>query len=81
MEGSSTKAILPKIVDGATDKNAVDVVQDVGDVDEPLKDDFKDNIGGEPLFISSISKDEPVVTRRELWSYYLYYNGDNVRLC
>ncbi|KAF9038315.1 MFS general substrate transporter [Hymenopellis radicata] len=27
--------------------------------------------------VSSISKDEPVVTRRELWSYYLYYNGDN----
>lgn len=23
------------------------------------------------------SYDEPVVTRRELWSYYLYYNGDN----
>ncbi|KAI9467369.1 MFS general substrate transporter [Lactarius psammicola] len=23
------------------------------------------------------SYDEPVVTRKELWSYYLYYNGDN----
>jgi hypothetical protein len=23
-----------------------------------------------PLFISSIRKDEPIVTRRELWSYY-----------
>ncbi|TFY79226.1 hypothetical protein EWM64_g4783 [Hericium alpestre] len=23
------------------------------------------------------SSDEPIVTRRELWSYYLYYNGDN----
>ncbi|TFK46944.1 MFS general substrate transporter [Heliocybe sulcata] len=22
-------------------------------------------------------KDEPIVTRKELWSYYLYYNGDN----
>lgn len=21
-------------------------------------------------------RDEPVVTRKELWSYYLYYNGD-----
>ncbi|KAK7470043.1 hypothetical protein VKT23_001480 [Stygiomarasmius scandens] len=28
-------------------------------------------------FVSSITKNEPVVTRRELWSYYLYYNGDN----
>ncbi|KAJ6458670.1 autophagy-related protein 22-like protein [Mycena vitilis] len=33
--------------------------------------------GKRPLFVSSIGKDEPVVTRRELWSYYLYYNGDN----
>lgn len=24
----------------------------------------------QPTFISSISKDEPIVTRRELWSYY-----------
>ncbi|KZT29497.1 hypothetical protein NEOLEDRAFT_1175178, partial [Neolentinus lepideus HHB14362 ss-1] len=32
------------------------------------------------LPISSLpidGKDEPIVTRRELWSYYLYYNGDN----
>ncbi|KAF7355720.1 Autophagy-related protein [Mycena sanguinolenta] len=29
------------------------------------------------LFVSSIGRNEPLVTRRELWSYYLYYNGDN----
>ncbi|KIK67166.1 hypothetical protein GYMLUDRAFT_37220 [Collybiopsis luxurians FD-317 M1] len=29
------------------------------------------------IFISSISQNEPVVTRKELWSYYSYYNGDN----
>ncbi|KAF7302468.1 Autophagy-related protein [Mycena chlorophos] len=34
---------------------------------------------GKPsLFVSSIHKNEPVVTRKELWSYYMYYNGDNV---
>ncbi|KAL4076304.1 autophagy-related protein 22-like protein [Scleroderma yunnanense] len=27
-------------------------------------------------FIASVDKNEPLVTRRELWSYYLYYNGD-----
>ncbi|KAJ2993480.1 hypothetical protein NUW54_g7713 [Trametes sanguinea] len=27
--------------------------------------------------IAPVSKDEPIVTRKELWSYYLYYNGDN----
>ncbi|KAG2115812.1 autophagy-related protein 22-like protein [Suillus discolor] len=29
------------------------------------------------IAILSISNDEPLVTRRELWSYYLYCNGDN----
>ncbi|KAH8113677.1 MFS general substrate transporter [Phellopilus nigrolimitatus] len=29
------------------------------------------------LPIASIDKNEPIVTRRELWSYYLYCNGDN----
>ncbi|OBZ70315.1 Autophagy-related protein 22-1 [Grifola frondosa] len=27
--------------------------------------------------IAPLKREEPVVTRRELWSYYLYYNGDN----
>ncbi|KAF8166982.1 MFS general substrate transporter [Pholiota molesta] len=39
-----------------------------------------DNVGKRskgPTFVSSITKDEPIVTRKELWSYYLYYNGDN----
>lgn len=26
-----------------------------------------------PAFVSSVSKDEPVTTRRELWSYYRTY--------
>ncbi|KAJ3522913.1 hypothetical protein NMY22_g11679 [Coprinellus aureogranulatus] len=25
----------------------------------------------------NLGHDEPIVTRKELWSYYLYYNGDN----
>ncbi|KZP21589.1 MFS general substrate transporter [Athelia psychrophila] len=29
------------------------------------------------VLISSVGANEPIVTRRELWSYYLYYNGDN----
>ncbi|KAH9833644.1 MFS general substrate transporter [Rhodofomes roseus] len=27
--------------------------------------------------VTPAKREEPVVTRRELWSYYLYYNGDN----
>ena len=32
--------------------------------------DDKSNGGSAPPFVSSIRKDEPIVTRRELWSYY-----------
>ncbi|EJD01666.1 MFS general substrate transporter [Fomitiporia mediterranea MF3/22] len=35
------------------------------------------NVGSTPPPIAPVNKEEPVVTRRELWSYYLYYNGDN----
>ncbi|KAE8146558.1 autophagy-related protein Atg22B2 [Aspergillus avenaceus] len=31
----------------------------------------------ERLFRSEEDYDQPTTTRRELWSYYLYYNGDN----
>ncbi|KAL6309818.1 MFS general substrate transporter [Sparassis latifolia] len=27
--------------------------------------------------IAPLRREEPLVTRKELWSYYLYYNGDN----
>ncbi|KAH9947214.1 MFS general substrate transporter [Amylocystis lapponica] len=27
--------------------------------------------------VAPVRREEPVVTRKELWSYYLYYNGDN----
>ncbi|KAG7097537.1 hypothetical protein E1B28_004876 [Marasmius oreades] len=43
------------------------------DVDE--KQDTREHQG--VTLVSSINDDEPVVTRRELWSYYLYYNGNN----
>ncbi|TCD61408.1 hypothetical protein EIP91_008512 [Steccherinum ochraceum] len=33
--------------------------------------------GKTQIAIARISDDEPLVTRKELWSYYLYYNGDN----
>ncbi|KAF8437153.1 MFS general substrate transporter [Boletus edulis BED1] len=46
--------------------------------------DVKDD-GGSPgkgetkstALVATLQQDEPVVTRRELWSYYLYSNGDN----
>jgi len=27
--------------------------------------------------LAEVNVEEPIVTRKELWSYYLYYNGDN----
>ncbi|KAI0265826.1 MFS general substrate transporter [Gloeopeniophorella convolvens] len=42
-------------------------------------DDKKDAVvaAEEVPIVAPANYDEPVVTRRELWSYYLYYNGDN----
>ncbi|KAG6373769.1 MFS general substrate transporter [Boletus reticuloceps] len=40
--------------------------------DSPGKGNTKSTV-----LIATLQEDEPVVTRRELWSYYLYYNGDN----
>ncbi|KAG2141648.1 autophagy-related protein 22-like protein [Suillus cothurnatus] len=48
-------------------------VKQVGDI----KSDELSDQDANQIAISSIGKDEPLVTRRELWSYYLYYNGDN----
>ncbi|KAE8348845.1 autophagy-related protein Atg22B2 [Aspergillus coremiiformis] len=31
----------------------------------------------DPLFRAEEDYDQPTTTRKELWSYYLYYNGDN----
>jgi hypothetical protein len=38
----------------------------------------EDNVGKRskgPTFVSSITKDEPVVTRKELWSYYCAFTS------
>ncbi|KAG1892074.1 autophagy-related protein 22-like protein [Suillus subluteus] len=42
-----------------------------------IKSDDSPDLNANQIAISSISKDEPFVTRRELWSYYLYSNGGN----
>ncbi|KAG9317758.1 MFS general substrate transporter [Chiua virens] len=34
-------------------------------------------INNPSALITNVDRDEPVVTKRELWSYYLYSNGDN----
>ncbi|KAN0074508.1 Autophagy-related protein 22-like protein [Tylopilus felleus] len=36
-----------------------------------------DNTNRSAELIATAETDEPVVTRKELWSYYLYWNGDN----
>ncbi|KAG2156428.1 autophagy-related protein 22-like protein [Suillus clintonianus] len=42
-----------------------------------IKSDNKSDQDANQIAISSISKNEPLMTRRELWSYYLYSNGGN----
>ncbi|KAK0190365.1 MFS general substrate transporter [Armillaria mellea] len=53
--------------------------QDLAGIDAP---DIEEEAVGKHAsksmqYMSSINNNEPIVTRRELWSYYLYYNGDN----
>ncbi|KAI9507515.1 MFS general substrate transporter [Russula earlei] len=36
-----------------------------------------DAVTDDAPLVASQNYDEPIVTRKELWSYYLYYNGDN----
>ncbi|KAL1702447.1 autophagy-related protein 22-like protein, partial [Schizophyllum commune] len=60
-ENPKPEATVTAVVDEVTDSKSE------SDVSRP----------GGIHFVSTISKDEPVVTRRELWSYYMYYNGDN----
>ncbi|KAJ3508017.1 hypothetical protein NLJ89_g5981 [Agrocybe chaxingu] len=43
---------------------------DVTDSNVVVSGSSDEGVGGTPLFVGSISKDEPIVTRRELWSYY-----------
>lgn len=49
---------------------------DVRDPDVSVLPDIQgqDNV---EVLVASADKNEPLVTRKELWSYYLYYNGDN----
>ncbi|EIN11046.1 hypothetical protein PUNSTDRAFT_133100 [Punctularia strigosozonata HHB-11173 SS5] len=50
-------------------------VKDIKAVNGSDIDIVVDNV---PVVSAFVDPDrEPVVTRRELWSYYLYYNGDN----
>ncbi|KAK7696120.1 hypothetical protein QCA50_000763 [Cerrena zonata] len=41
------------------------------------KTDFDDEVDAPAVAVAPVSKEEPIVIRKELWSYYLYYNGDN----
>ncbi|KAF9226805.1 MFS general substrate transporter [Gyrodon lividus] len=56
------------------DPDLADVKDIVDSKSDSVSDDKADKT---TVFISAVHKDEPLVTRRELWSYYLYYNGDN----
>lgn len=57
------------------------VKSDPANVDDLEGSDLKlsssnDQNRGKETLIAPVDKDEPQVTRKELWSYYLYYNGD-----
>lgn len=50
------------------------------DISDARSEVLSDAQGGKDkaqVLVASVDKNEPLVTRKELWSYYLYYNGDN----
>ncbi|KZV75352.1 MFS general substrate transporter [Peniophora sp. CONT] len=52
------------------------VVPDDDFKDVDVKEDGNSPISDIPV-TAPVLDNEPIVSRRELWSYYLYYNGDN----
>ncbi|KAG2357960.1 autophagy-related protein 22-like protein [Suillus spraguei] len=54
-------------------ENPVRAVKQVVD----MRSNDSSDLNANQVAISSISADEPLVTKRELWSYYLYSNGGN----
>ena len=72
---SGPSSIAPQ-VNGEFGQNALEEEQKKVSIQISDQLDFEpaNNGGGHrpraPLFVSSISQNEPIVTRRELWSYY-----------
>lgn len=65
--------VTPQVPDIGENRDALEGKQELVAVEIGNRSDIKttDDAGGrEPLFVSSIRKDEPIVTRIELWSYY-----------
>ncbi|KAG2013133.1 hypothetical protein CC2G_010073 [Coprinopsis cinerea AmutBmut pab1-1] len=58
------------------DKSRLEGIPDVIDQVE-LQDDKSDDLPVPQVSVGIDGFEDPVVTRRELWSYYLYYNGNN----
>lgn len=66
MSGPSPQALLTS---GDSAQNALEEKQKENSGDDPINSDPTGS-GSRPPLLSSIRKDEAVVTRRELWSYY-----------
>lgn len=73
------EAIAPAVAGDAKVLDDIRVVERVRDSGVDVKgSDGLAKLGLDEALLASVDTDrEPVVTRRELWSYYMYYNGDN----
>ncbi|KAF5363871.1 hypothetical protein D9756_000068 [Leucocoprinus leucothites] len=63
---------MPATKSSTDDKGSVDAV-----AGEALDKTSNDLVEASSMVLAPVSQDEPIVTRKELWSYYMYYNGDN----
>jgi len=52
------------------DSDPIETVTSVNPGGSPIGHEPLPLESNKPIFVSSLSKDEPIVTRKELWSYY-----------
>ncbi|KAI6135172.1 MFS general substrate transporter [Pisolithus thermaeus] len=67
-----------ELATGRTKPGAADAKNpDISDARSEVLSDAQGSKDKAQVLVASVDKNEPLVTRKELWSYYLYYNGDN----
>ena len=68
---SPFQAVVARSRDNNSDQKVLEEKREEDSVEiGDLKTSINDTTSGGPIFVSSIRDDEPIVTRRELWSYY-----------
>ena len=73
---SSIAPQVPRNPDGEFEEEQKEIHVEISNqLDLKLENNDGGRMPRAPLFVSSISQSEPIVTRRELWSYYRQWSS------